>query len=531
MLEDPQAADEKHILRLLEEEFRELTVKEAEVLRQLNEIRAGKQRVQRLVAEKTNSYTPILTLPDELLVSIVQETQQSNDPGARVEVIMSHVSQRFRWAVIGAASLWRSLDLRWGVDSDEERLAAYLTRSRPYLLSIQLNYDDYHGREGKEYSQIRNQLATVARHISRIRRLVLRCDGLGLPRRDAVIHFENLHAPFLEYLDIRSFASELDSEWEPPMSIFNGGAPRLSTVKMDNIVAVEDSHPWLSALSRLDFRGIATRGGINPNLLANCRHLTELTLDYSTFSLILGTGPPLILMPALRCLRALGLDDQSRFALIGILTDIHAPALETLQFSGAHINSAQIASFFNFEMLPSKLPTLNSLTFANSNVDQVCYDCVPERIPIDILKRFTALESLTVVNICDTNVLMADLLAVFTDADGARSSALPSLRTVTLRYKDIIEFGNAGWPNLSPSLGSMHPYDPLQDLRRSIAALRQIRPIHLRLPRSRFFTERDWDLEDANFELFDSDLLMQSLGYRVGDYGVGEFYSSHSTLF
>ncbi|KAF7366715.1 hypothetical protein MSAN_00929600 [Mycena sanguinolenta] len=298
MLEDLKAADEQQIL-LFEEEFRELTIKEAEVLRQLNEIRAGKQRLRRLVAEKKNSYTPILTLPDELLVSIIQEAQQSNDPGAPVEVTMSHVSQRFRWAVIGAAALWRSLDLRWGVDSDEERLAVYLTRSRPYLLSIQLNYDDYHGREGKEYHQIRNELATVARHISRIRRLVLHCDGLGLARRDAVMHFENLHAPFLEYLDICSLASEQESEWEPPMSIFNGGAPRLSTVKMNNVyptVAVGNSNPWLSALSRLDFRGIMTRGGIDPDLLANCHHLTELTLDYSTFFFIPGTDPTLISM-------------------------------------------------------------------------------------------------------------------------------------------------------------------------------------------------------------------------------------------
>jgi hypothetical protein len=85
-------ADEERLL-LLEEEFRELiqTLKEADILLQLTDVCAAKQRVRSLVAETKNRHAPIFMLPVELLVSIVQATQQATDHSARVEVPVSHV--------------------------------------------------------------------------------------------------------------------------------------------------------------------------------------------------------------------------------------------------------------------------------------------------------------------------------------------------------------------------------------------------------------------------------------------------------
>ncbi|KAJ7253042.1 hypothetical protein B0H12DRAFT_1233752 [Mycena haematopus] len=524
MPEDLKAADEEQLL-LLEEEFRELTMKEGEAVRQLYEIRTAKQRVRRLVAEKKNRYAPIFTLPNELLVSIVQAAQQSTDSdssSALVEVVVSHVSQGFRWAVISAASLWSSIDLRWGVESDEERLAVYLARSRSCLLSVQLEYHIYHGEEEREYDEVRNELATVAQHISRIRRLVMHYEGEGLASRDTVMHFESLHAPCLEYLDICSHASDLGSAWGERLSIFSGGTPRLSTLKLNNVypttLNVANPSPWLSMLTHLDFRGQLIRRGLDPTLLASPQ-LIDLTLDSSTFFFV-APNPIPISMPSLRCLRALCLDlisyRRSHPALIGILTDINAPALEVLEFSGVHISGSKIASFLT--RLPiSKFPALKSLTFANSNVGQVCYDCTSEHIEVDTLRFFSTLESLTIVNICGMEeLLLPGLLAVFTDADGIRHRALPSLRKLTLRYKDAHDFGIAGWPKLSSSsmyLDNRALEDPLEDLRTLLAPLRELYPLHLRLPRSRFFTERDWDPQDADFEIFDVEPLLRSLGY------------------
>lgn len=112
MLDDLRADEEQ--LLLIEEELRELTMKEADILLQLTEVRAAQQRARRLVAETKNRHAPIPTPPDESPVSIVQEVQEaqqstdgegrgdSTENGMRFEIVASHISQRFRWAVIGA---------------------------------------------------------------------------------------------------------------------------------------------------------------------------------------------------------------------------------------------------------------------------------------------------------------------------------------------------------------------------------------------------------------------------------------------
>ncbi|KAF8208199.1 hypothetical protein K438DRAFT_318197 [Mycena galopus ATCC 62051] len=553
MLEDLKASDEERVL-LLEEEFEELTMKEGELMKkeakillQLSDTRAEKRRVRRLIAETQNRYAPIFTLPDELLVSIVQAAQESPDPpNALAEVAVSQVSQRFRWAVLGASSLWSSIELRWGATWNEERLAVYLARSRSCSLSVELKYDAYHGGKKDEYGgfqfgTVPRELHTVAEHIPRIRRLVLRCDGDGLPRREATMDFDTLHAPCLEHLEMYSYASAAYSVWAPSLSIFNGGAPRLTTLKLNNIyptLTFGKPNPWISGLTRLDLRGMRNIQGINPFLLATCTQLIDLTLDNSTFFLDLFLNPtadaaisrPIskpIMMPSLRCLRGLALNDEvNPHTLIGILSDINAPALEVLQFSGSHINVSQITSFFNF---PSQFPALKSLTFANSHGVNGCTACgpSPQRIYPEALERFTALESLTIVNVCHVNMLLAQLLAVSRDADDTPSCALSSLHTLTLRYQDSDDFGIAGWPKLQFGELRAEEVTPnhLDDLQAMLASHRDISPIRLRLPRSRFFTERQWN-PDPNFEIFDVEPLLQSLGYSDGTH-----YVSESTLF
>jgi hypothetical protein len=286
-------------------------------------------------------------------------------------------------------------------------------------------------------------------------------------------------------------------------------------------------NPWVSGLTHFDFGGILAAKNTIARLLASCPQLTDLTLDDFTFftmdeAILITISMPIpmpIPMPSLRSLRVLCLDDRSDSptALVtGVLSDMHTPALEVLQFSGVHIDRAQITSFFN-RSSPSK--ALKSLTFANSSVVNVCADGEensPKHIRPQALRSFPALESLTIVNICHTDALLGDLLATSIDANGSPCCALASLHMLTLRYKDSDQFGIAAWPKL-PSV----PLDPadtvtsrLDDLRTSVARLREIRPIHLRLPRSRFFTGRDdWSRDDPDFEMFDVQPLLRSLGY------------------
>ncbi|KAJ6588330.1 hypothetical protein B0H19DRAFT_1366968 [Mycena capillaripes] len=518
MIEELRAADEEQI-PALEDEFRELTMKEAEIVEQLTEVRTAKQRLRRLVAEKKNLYAPIFTLPDELLVGVVEAAQKSADPGSvPIEVVASQVSQRFRWAVFGASSLWSALELRWGAKSDEERFAAYLERSRTCTLSVNLKYNSYHGQDECSYEEVFDLLGTIARHISRIRRLVLHCGGMGLNLLDAVYPFERLHAPCLEYLDIYWHPSELD-DWqdaETYLSIFNGGAPSLTTLKLYDVypTASYGRNPWLSSLTSLDVR--CTFSSVDTCILASCPQLVEVTFDASAYFTL---EPPVQIysMPALRSFSALCLGSERPDALItGLIDSIYAPELEILQFSGVH-GGSQLSAFFN-SILPSKFPALKSLTFANTDVP--CTQCphVPEHIQATALCRFQALASLTIINVCHLTPLLEDLLAPTEAVDGRPSCALPALHSLTLRFKDTNEFGISNWPQVQP--GPFDPaddHDPLGILGSLVISFRRIRSMHLRLPRSQFFTERDWHRADPDFEIFDPEPLLRSLGHTEDD--------------
>ncbi|KAJ7130268.1 hypothetical protein C8R44DRAFT_872092 [Mycena epipterygia] len=518
MLDEFKATDEEQML-LLEEEFRELTLKEAQIFEQLTQVRAAKQRVRRLVAEKRNRHAPIFTLPDELLVCIVEAGQQSTDlASAPIEVLASHISQRFRWAVIGAPCLWRSIELHWGVESDEERFTTYLERARPCTLSVACKYSTYFGEEECDYALVPNELAAVAKDISRIRRLSLHCGGIGLGFEDVLVPLFHGDAPCLEYLEISALRSEVEEPVdEQYVVMFTGGAPCLTTLKLNNAFPSR-SNPWLASLTSLDVRGIQSTSHtcLSPQIYRSCPQLIDLTLDGSTFFAndLLGERIPMLF---LRSLKGLCLESSRRDALIiGAVRLIHAPALAILQFSGVH--GTQISDFFNL-LPPSKFPALRSLTFANSSVPCKEFPSFPDRVQPQVLRRFPVLESLIIVNVCQVNQLLVDILSTSKDADGHSSCGLSALHTLTLRYKDADDFGIASWPKLqSAPTDQADAHDPLPVLRKLIASRRETCPLRLRIPLSRFFTDSaDWDHHDVDFEIFDVQPLLRSLGHNGDD--------------
>ncbi|KAJ7291263.1 hypothetical protein C8J57DRAFT_1272076 [Mycena rebaudengoi] len=522
MIGQLKAADEEQLL-ILEEEFRELALKEAEISAQLAEVRAAKQRVRRLVAEKKNRYAPIFMLPDELLVYIVEagQIQPSFDEVARfqpshatlsVEVLASHISQRFRWAVLGAPLLWTSIEFHWGVKSDAERFAAYLSRAQACTLSVTLKYSTYEGEHECDYEDVPNELLSIVQHIPRIRRLVIQCGGSGLVFEDAVAQFQDLMAPSLEYLDITSvvetpeFEESIDDRYA---SLFKRGAPRLTSLKLNNVYPALWV-PWASSLTTFDLRGIPSL--LDPYLMHNifdhCRNLTTVTLDHSTF--FSGEQPadgPISMLAS-----ALDWESDGSFSLFtGVLSLINAPALEILQFSGVH--ACQISGFFNL-LSPTTFPALRALTFANTGVRCSKLHPPAERIRPSALRCLPALTSLVLVN---------TFLPPSADADTA-SRGLPRLRTLTLGYKDADELGISGWPRLPEALPTQadDSHDPLHSLRVGIAARAAAhsaaQPLVLRLPRSRFFTERDWtDHPGVKLEIFDPQVLLLPLGHEGED--------------
>ncbi|KAJ7721019.1 hypothetical protein B0H16DRAFT_1603519 [Mycena metata] len=528
MLEDMKPADTEQLLAL-EAEFADLALKESDIVAQLNDVRVEKQRVRRLIAATKNPYALIYSLPDELLVSIVETAQnlQWTDPAsALIEVTASHISQRFRYAILDASSLWTTIELRWGLRSDEGRFAAYLLRSRNRTLSVRLAYDMYHGENECAYEDVRNELGVVAAHISRIRRLVLQCSDVGLALQDAVPPFYDLHAPYLEHLEISSDVSTIDPLSDPFVSLFKGGAPRLRTLKLKNVaVPIPDTDSWLRFVTTIQLVDMDYIGPyIWGRVLAGCPHLVDVTLDASTFyAFDLIDLTEYISMPSLRSLTVLCIESPHFPTLFSddcVLAHIRAPTLECLRFSGVH--GEQIGHFFT-HVPHSHFPVLKSLTFAAPS-GRRCTKCdLPNHIPPKSFESFSALTSLTIINMCHMDKLVGDLLQTSKDADGGTVHNLPALQTLTLRYQDADNFGIGSWPKLpcNPYLSDWLPEesdtDPLDVLRQGLAARRETHPIHLRLPRSRFFTEYGWSPDIAPLEIFDVQPLLLSLGYPEVD--------------
>ncbi|KAJ7164886.1 hypothetical protein C8R46DRAFT_1220044 [Mycena filopes] len=498
MPRDMKPADAAHLCAL-EQELGDLTDKAAEIDKQLKEVLAERERVRRLIAEKKNCYARIFTLPDELLVSIVEAGQQLQSPdpeSALIEVTASQISQRFRYAILSASPLWSSIELRWGVESNEDRFAAYLLRSRNCTLSVWLKYSMYCGKDERDYDDVYNDLAVVVGHISRIRRLVLHCGEMGLALFDAVNPLSGLHAPYLEHLEIVSKVSETDLWYDPYVTIFSGGAPRLATLELTNVVS---PNSLLLPVTTLQLRGMpATPDHTWTNALAVCPNLVDLTLDDSTC--FASDSIPPISMPALRSLTILRLDrfNPPETLVWGcVLAHIRTPALESLKFSGVH--GYQISSFFN-NTPHSRFPALRSLTFATSSGRRCIPDCSqPDHIPPESLRSesFSALTSLTILNMCHMVMLVDNILETSEAADGSTAHNLPALQTLTLRYRNEDEFGNAGWPT---------PWTRCE-----------AHPLKLRLPRSCFFTENDWSPDVAPLEIFDVQPVLQALGYSEED--------------
>ncbi|KAJ7835367.1 hypothetical protein B0H14DRAFT_1136496 [Mycena olivaceomarginata] len=155
-------ADEERLL-ILEEEFRELTLKEADILLQLTDVCCQAARPKPGCGDEES---PRAYLHAARRVAGFHSSGNSASDRPQCASRGYGVARRNRWAVTDASSLWTSIELYWGVESDEDRFAAYLARSRTYILSVTAKYGAFYGKEEFEYEEVPNQLATFALHIS-----------------------------------------------------------------------------------------------------------------------------------------------------------------------------------------------------------------------------------------------------------------------------------------------------------------------------------------------------------------------------
>ncbi|KAJ7764507.1 hypothetical protein DFH07DRAFT_376609 [Mycena maculata] len=117
-------------------------------------------------APSTQSPPAIFSLPDELLVEIAAAGQVHEFDA---EWALSHISHRFRDAIIGAPTLWTVVYTQLLVEGSVEISKLYLERSRACKIWVTL-YEVPLGVDVERHSIV-DRLSHLVPHIHRIRNL------------------------------------------------------------------------------------------------------------------------------------------------------------------------------------------------------------------------------------------------------------------------------------------------------------------------------------------------------------------------
>ncbi|KAJ6590988.1 hypothetical protein DFH09DRAFT_1306629 [Mycena vulgaris] len=312
----------------------------------------------------------ILSLPNELLVAIATAGQE--DPVAaadcKLEWNMSHVSRRFRAAIVGASTLWTLVEARLIFRGSVEIFKLYLERS----LALKIDADLYEcSWVGVERHLIAERLSHIIPHAHRIRRLSIIATTKSMAAILAT--FRHVTVPALEDLEII-----LQDAWYEsavfPVGMFSSGSP--VALKFLKLVGFTPQFPvpqWTRSLTHLELKGRS-------------------------------------------------MDDAAH----GSADFFDTPALTNLTICSAH--GYQICALFNPQSITlSSFPALKSLSFVNTG-GCACEKRRSVRStpsPSPPLRLFPALTSVTLINQCFMGHIVNDLL------DPA-SQPCPLLETLTL---------------------------------------------------------------------------------------------------
>ena len=287
----------------------------------------------------------ILGFPKEIQGEIFTHAHRdnSNDEALLlpVEVILSHVCSEWRDISINLPILWTAFkfDCCRRASAPVDKLEEYLFRSKTQLLEL---YFDIFTTGCREADQRFKLVKIAIAHVCRWRRFTLLVDSI-YPPIEVLESLKQLvvDAPHLEYFamclastsvdGIRNEEHEIINPKDISPSVFIGGAPKLSVVRIDTMSHFY-SLPPLSNITTLTIQDSENREFLYSfrtlRSILMIPALTNLSIESSmnldTFDIDPETLPRII-MPSLKTLRI-----AQGYYIVGILSLIDAPLLETL---------------------------------------------------------------------------------------------------------------------------------------------------------------------------------------------------------
>ncbi|KAJ6588529.1 hypothetical protein B0H19DRAFT_1367122 [Mycena capillaripes] len=371
-----------------------------------------------------NETTPILSLPNELLVAIAAAGQEGRVPDSRSTVFksewtLSHVCRRFRECIVGAPSLWTLVEANLEAEGSLQILEIYLERCQACnIWASFLNHSPTNYISGAE------RLNRIIPFIDRMWRLEI---VLQTPRPEKLLAaFRDLTATNLQHLEI---INEVNKPKRSPVEIFSAGMSKLTFFKMDGLQLKSPLPQWTTSLTHLELRRDQGRVDHAIAITTQCPVLVLLHLDLRWMG-SMDTPQDRFHIPSLKILR-ISVSDEDAFFLLVIFNLFDTPALTEFMIDGSH--GDQIFVLFNLTSLPhSSFPALTSLSFIKLDSCSCEVDVTVDfsnSLTSPPLQLFPALASLTLINQCFAHNLVKDLL-------GPASPPWPRLKSVTLCPKE-----------------------------------------------------------------------------------------------
>jgi len=401
-----------------------------------------------------NSRVPVYALPPEIL-SWIFELGQALELGelhnlddsdiddvsvSPFEILITHVSSRFRTVAIGTCKLWRSIDIT-RIHSMES-ITTYISRSNGCGLWVRLDF----GTRTPSTNELA-KLGVISPQLNHYHRLVIKTVDETMDK-PVIRPFCDRDAPMLEHLSIS--VEEVEGAFAANTVVLRGGAEKLSFVRLRGL-AVPLFRPPLSVVTTL--------------------HLDQtlpLPIHYTTLLQILTASPflahlsvygdivdspvwpttiPPIELPNLRSLRICGI---SGMIYSSLLLGINAACLDSLV-----LKDAQEFDLENFWASPNmfKFPQLHHLTFCDFEFSSHVY--------ADVFRAFPAITKFTTSYSPSTPLILSLLAQPVEELD----IPWPDLHTLTFLLnlydddliKDVVQNREAvGCPLVTLRLGTSH---------------------------------------------------------------------------
>ncbi|KAJ3505477.1 hypothetical protein NLJ89_g7394 [Agrocybe chaxingu] len=265
-----------------------------ELLRELDSISLQIQNQKAQYSQLINEDAPIHKLPNELLTEIFLDCQQisarsrnKNRSQTPFQVAASHVSRRWREAILATPLLWNTVDFHIRPMNHVQgrvlsQLGAHITRSDTCFLDVSLNFHIV--------DQLSSYFKLLGAHSRRWRRLSIVTKHEQVEEISELLR--NAEAPILQHLSLNIGKPEQGSlsPRKPYSTVVQNilmlGAPSLSFLRLAGF-ALGNSHPPTSFVTTLHLDGWTRHYMAHDQfrtILENTPLLVNLSLNQLTFA-------------------------------------------------------------------------------------------------------------------------------------------------------------------------------------------------------------------------------------------------------